>query len=107
PGARPRNRALDPRKVATLPPPHPVLPSPKGNPMSHAVPRRRTAVLGLAFVATAALLAGCSATPAPTATLEPGEEASGTIVVSTFPFGVEEFQQAIVDPFEEATGITV
>jgi putative spermidine/putrescine transport system substrate-binding protein len=75
--------------------------------MSHAVPRRRTAVLGLAFVATAALLAGCSATPAPTATLEPGEKASGTLVVSTFPFGVEEFQQAIVDPFEEATGITV
>jgi putative spermidine/putrescine transport system substrate-binding protein len=75
--------------------------------MSHAVPRRRTAVLGLAFVATAALLAGCSATPAPTATLQPGEKASGTLVVSTFPFGVEELQQAIVDPFEEATGITV
>lgn len=75
--------------------------------MSHAFARRRTAVLGLAFVATAALLAGCSATPAPTASLEPGESASGTLVVSTFPFGVEEFQQAIVDPFEEATGITV
>jgi len=75
--------------------------------MSHASPRRRTAVLGLAFAATAALLAGCSATPAPTATLEPGETASGTIVVSTFPFGVEEFQKAIVDPFEAATGITV
>ena len=75
--------------------------------MSHAFARRRTAVLGLAFVASAALLAGCSATPAPTASLAPGETASGTLVVSTFPFGVEEFQQAIVDPFEEATGITV
>jgi putative spermidine/putrescine transport system substrate-binding protein len=75
--------------------------------MSHAVPRRRTAVLGLAFVATAALLAGCSATPAPTATLQPGEEPSGTLVVSTFPFGVEELQTAVIDPFEEATGITV
>lgn len=30
-----------------------------------------------------------------------------SIVVSTFPFGVEEFTQAVLDPFTEATGIDV
>nr|WP_179441758.1 extracellular solute-binding protein [Nesterenkonia sandarakina] len=35
---------------------------------------------------------------------ESGEE---TLVVSTFPFGVEEFQEAVVDPFTEETGIEV
>jgi putative spermidine/putrescine transport system substrate-binding protein len=30
-----------------------------------------------------------------------------SIVVSTFPFGVEEFTEAVVDPFTEATGIEV
>ena len=30
-----------------------------------------------------------------------------TLVLSTFPFGVEEFQEAVVDPFTEETGIEV
>ncbi|GAA3669984.1 extracellular solute-binding protein [Microbacterium marinilacus] len=57
--------------------------------------------LGIAsgVVIGAVALAGCSAPSS--------DEASDTIVVSTFPFGVEQFQEAIVDPFTEATGIQV
>jgi putative spermidine/putrescine transport system substrate-binding protein len=32
---------------------------------------------------------------------------AGKLVLSTFPFGVEEFQKAVVDPFTAATGIKV
>ncbi len=58
--------------------------------------------LGLtAGAAVAALsLAGCSAGGS-------AEPESETLVVSTFPFGVEQFQEAVVDPFTEATGIQV
>lgn len=53
---------------------------------------------GVAIAAVA--LAGCSAPSS--------DEADGDrIVVSTFPFGVEQFQEAVVDPFTEATGIEV
>ncbi|GAB3844999.1 hypothetical protein GCM10028800_09010 [Nesterenkonia populi] len=39
---------------------------------------------------------------------EEGEAAGeSTLVVSTFPFGVEDFQEAVVDPFTEETGIEV
>ena len=45
-------------------------------------------------------LAGCSSSG--------GDSADGdTLVVSTFPFGVEQFQEAVIDPFTEATGIAV
>ncbi|WP_051172615.1 ABC transporter substrate-binding protein [Microbacterium indicum] len=44
-------------------------------------------------------LAGCSAAT--------GEPDADTLVVSTFPFGVEQMQEAIFDPFTEATGIEV
>lgn len=52
----------------------------------------------LAASAIVATLAGCSAS---------APEDSTTIVVSTFPFGVEEMKKAIIDPFEKATGIKV
>ncbi|WP_109473781.1 ABC transporter substrate-binding protein [Ornithinimicrobium cavernae] len=58
--------------------------------------------LSIALAATTAVsLAACGSGG--------GEEAgsSDTLVVSTFPFGVEEFTEAVVDPFTEATGITV
>lgn len=58
---------------------------------------------GAALAATAlvATLAGCSAGSSDSAA------ESDTIVVSTFPFGVEEVQNAIIDPFTKATGIKV
>lgn len=61
---------------------------------------RRTAVITTGLVATSLLAAGCSAA---------GDDAAAedTIVVSTFPFGVEEFQEAVIDPFTEKTGIEV
>src|SRR5690625_4017661 len=40
----------------------------------------------------------------------PGSNSEGgtqKLVVSTFPFGVEEFTEAVFDPFTEATGIEV
>lgn len=56
----------------------------------------------LALMATAAggplLLDACSSTAAS----NPNE-----LVVSTFPFGVDQFKQAIVEPFQQATGIKV
>lgn len=54
-----------------------------------------------ALAATALVVTGCSGA---------GDDESGSadsIVVSAFPFGVEEFQEAIVDPFTEKTGIRV
>lgn len=63
--------------------------------------RKRVAVL------TAGLLAGTTALSAC------GSDSSGAggeqdpLVISTFPFGVEEFEEAVVDPFTEETGIEV
>lgn len=54
-----------------------------------------------ALAATALVVTGCSGA---------ADDESGSadsIVVSAFPFGVEEFQEAIVDPFTEKTGIRV
>lgn len=56
---------------------------------------------------TVGLLAGTTALSAC------GSDSSGAggdedaLVVSTFPFGVEEFEEAVVDPFTEETGIEV
>jgi len=61
-------------------------------------PRRLAVAAGLAVGAV--VLAGCSSSSS-------DEPDADTIVVSTFPFGVEEFQEAVVDPFTEATGIQV
>ncbi|MFI7613456.1 PotD/PotF family extracellular solute-binding protein [Nonomuraea terrae] len=63
------------------------------------MPTRR-AVLAAALTVLAA--AGCSGTGS-------GENQADqqTIVVSTFPFGVKEFEQAVVTPFTEKTGIKV
>lgn len=60
-----------------------------------------TRALGLASFATigALALAGCSTSSS--------DADSDVLVVSTFPFGVDEFQEAVVDPFTEATGIEV
>ncbi|MDA4891874.1 extracellular solute-binding protein [Streptomyces sp. MS2A] len=55
----------------------------------------------IASVAAAVLvLTSCSS---------PGDAApdSDTLVVSTFPFGVEQLQEAVIDPFTEKTGIEV
>jgi len=59
----------------------------------------RTLAVGLS--ATSLALAGCSSAD------DGGSGDENTIVVSTFPFGVEEFQQAVIDPFTEETGISV
>ncbi|HEV7950867.1 MAG TPA: extracellular solute-binding protein [Glaciihabitans sp.] len=64
---------------------------------------KRFLTASVAAVSFAVLLSSCSAPAAETAE---GEE-STTLVVSTFAFGVEQFQEAVIDPFEEATGITV
>lgn len=72
--------------------------------MSAARPGRLGLRRTLAIVtATGAVLAlaSCSAGGS-------GSDAdSDTLVVSGFPFGVEQFQEAVIDPFEKKTGITV
>jgi putative spermidine/putrescine transport system substrate-binding protein len=67
--------------------------------MPRTLKARRTAVIATGLAATSLLAAGCSA----------GDDtaAEDTIVVSTFPFGVEEFQEAVIDPFTAETGIEV
>lgn len=67
--------------------------------MLRTLKARRTVVVTTGLVATSLLAAGCSA----------GDDAAAedTIVVSTFPFGVEEFQEAVIDPFTAETGIEV
>lgn len=62
--------------------------------------RTRPLALAAGFAVTAVVLAGCSSNGSSSSDAE-------SIVVSTFPFGVEEFQEAVVDPFTEATGIEV
>ena len=68
----------------------------------HSTARKRSITLAAGFAATALVLAGCSS-----AADESSDTDAKSIVVSTFPFGVEEFQEAIFDPFTEATGIEV
>ncbi|WP_341360148.1 ABC transporter substrate-binding protein [Georgenia sp. M64] len=73
---------------------------------------RHTVRAGAGLTAATLLLAACSGgeTEPADGTGETGEaatEAGGTIVVSTFPFGVEEFQEAVFDPFTAETGIEV
>jgi len=67
--------------------------------MIRTLKARRTAVIATGLAATSLLATGCSA----------GDDtaAEDTIVVSTFPFGVEEFQEAVIDPFTAETGIKV
>lgn len=67
--------------------------------MTRILTARRTAAIATGLVATVLVATGCSATD--------DAAAEDTIVVSTFPFGVEEFQEAVVDPFTEKTGIEV
>lgn len=68
--------------------------------MIRPLPTRRLLAASSVVVVTALVATGCSGS---------GDDAasSDTIVVSTFPFGVEQFQQAIIDPFTEKTGIRV
>lgn len=68
--------------------------------MSTLTPRRRLLVLGVAAATASVTLAACSSD-------DSGGASSDAIVVSTFPFGVEEFTEAVVDPFTEETGIEV
>ena len=67
-------------------------------------PRKRTLAFAAGLAASALALTGCSAASDDSASSD-GDTTK--IVVSTFPFGVEEFQEAIFDPFTEATGIEV
>ncbi|MEU7745423.1 polyamine ABC transporter substrate-binding protein [Nonomuraea sp. NPDC049158] len=60
---------------------------------------RRAAILAAALTVLAA--AGCSGSGSGSA------EKQNTLVVSTFPFGVKEFEQAVVAPFTKQTGIKV
>ncbi|GAB3595880.1 extracellular solute-binding protein [Microbacterium tumbae] len=62
----------------------------------------RLIVVAAGAAATAAVIAGCSS-PAS----DPDSGSSDVLVVSTFPFGVEQLQEAVIDPFTEATGIEV
>ena len=70
--------------------------------------RRGPAALAAGLTLGATVVAGNAAaggTAPPTAELP---DLSGeTVVVSTFPFGVEQFEEVFVVPFEEATGATV
>lgn len=66
--------------------------------MTPTLRTRLAIVAGVA--ATTLVLAGCSADGG-------GQPDADTITVSTFPFGVEEFQEAVIDPFTEKTGIEV
>lgn len=61
----------------------------------------RLLMLAAGAAATAVALAGCSASGSD------GDSDSDVLVVSTFPFGVEQLQEAVIDPFTEATGIEV
>lgn len=63
----------------------------------------RLIVFAAGAAASAVLLAGCSASDAGGGA---GSD-SDVLVVSTFPFGVEQLQEAVIDPFTEATGIEV
>lgn len=63
----------------------------------------RTVAL-VAGVAVSALALSACASPAENSGSS-GD--SGALVVSTFPFGVEQFQEAVIDPFTEKTGIKV
>ena len=68
-----------------------------------SLPRNRAAKLSVAAVAAALLLSGCGSD----ASSNDASAESKTLVLSTFPFGVEAFEEAVVKPFEEKTGITV
>jgi putative spermidine/putrescine transport system substrate-binding protein len=68
----------------------------------HSTAHKRSITVAAALAVAAVTLAGCSA-PADDA----GSSDAKSIVVSAFPFGVEEFQEAVFDPFTEATGIEV
>lgn len=76
---------------------------------STARPAQRRLATAAAVLAATALVAACSGGDAEESATSAGTdgEPSGSIVVSTFPFGVEQFQEAVIDPFTEATGITV
>lgn len=73
---------------------------PHHTPPQKSFTARRSAVLTSGLVVGLLALSACGSS----ASAEDGEEA---LVVSTFPFGVEEFQEAVVDPFTEETGIEV
>lgn len=62
-------------------------------------PLIRHALTATFAAATLLVAAGCSGS----STDESGEK----LVLSTFPFGVEEFTEAVIDPFTKATGIEV
>ena len=65
--------------------------------------KRRVLTLTAGLSAAAVGLSGCSAG----SDGGDGGSDSTSIVVSTFPFGVEEFTEAVIDPFTAATGIEV
>ncbi|WP_221583458.1 PotD/PotF family extracellular solute-binding protein [Microbacterium sp. G2-8] len=61
--------------------------------------RRRVLALTSSAAVGALALTGCTAGG--------GDADPDALVVSTFPFGVEQMQEAVIDPFTEATGIEV
>ena len=67
--------------------------------------KRPIRATGLALLAGALALTACGGDQ--DAGGDDSGDAGDAIVVSTFPFGVEEFTEAVVDPFTEATGIEV
>jgi putative spermidine/putrescine transport system substrate-binding protein len=71
--------------------------------MSRPAPRRLLA-LSTGLVVGAIALAGCSSGSSSDGAAEGDAQ---KLVVSTFPFGVEQFQEAVIDPFTAETGIEV
>ncbi|MDR2996518.1 MAG: extracellular solute-binding protein [Microbacterium sp.] len=65
--------------------------------------RLRTAALIAGVAASALVIAGCSS--ADSGSSSDGD--SDTLILSTFPFGVEQLQEAVIDPFTKKTGIKV
>ncbi|MBF4993275.1 extracellular solute-binding protein [Arthrobacter gandavensis] len=65
-----------------------------------SLPRNRAAKFSVAAVAAALLLSGCGSDSS-------ADGDSKTLVLSAFPFGAEAFEEAVVKPFEDKTGITV
>ncbi|TDC79982.1 extracellular solute-binding protein [Streptomyces hainanensis] len=78
--------------------------------MKRTVRRLPRLAVGAGALATVLTLNACGSDSSDDAGSggEGGDGLEGaTIVVSTFPFGVEDFEANVVEPFEEATGATV
>ncbi|MFI9460578.1 ABC transporter substrate-binding protein [Streptomyces xiamenensis] len=72
-----------------------------------ATPKLRGSALAAGTISAVLTLSACGSSDSGSGGDGSGELAGTTIVVSTFPFGVEDFQTNVVEPFERATGAKV